>query len=187
MKKEQNKLDEYWKRFRRTCETPVQPHTLRNLKQNGRPLYDFLTEAKLLIQNSGGYLSELHDELLREALVFGVDSDVVRKKCIAEGNDLTLKKAREIARTDEATRQQLQAMTSEADTTHVNSLHRAKGNTKSKTKQRGPRDDKARKQRNDKQPCTDAAMSPTRATKNVQLTVLNATIATNAVISAKFA
>ena len=68
-------------------------------------------------------------------------------------NDLTLKKAREIARTDEATRQQLQAMTSEADTTHVNSLHRAKGNTKSKTKQRGPRDDKARKQRNDKQLC----------------------------------
>lgn len=74
-----------------------------------------------------------------------------------------------------------------ADATHVNSLYRAKGNTKSKTKQRGPRDDKARKQRNDKQPCTDAAMSPTRATKNVQLTVLNATIATNAVISAKFA
>ena len=126
---------------------------LRNLKQNGRPLDDFLTEAKLLIQNSGGYLSELHDELLRDALVFGVDSDVVRKKYIAEENDLTLKKAREIARTDEATRQQLQAMTSEADTTHVNSLHRAKGNTKRKTKQRGPRDDKARKQRNDKQPC----------------------------------
>ena len=62
----------------------------------------------------------------------------------------TQESQRKIARTDEATRQQLQAMTS-ADTTHVNSLYRAKGNTKSKTKQRGPRDDKARKQRNDMQ------------------------------------
>ena len=141
---EQNKLDEYWKRF----EEHVKPQSnhilnrfyLRNLRQNGRPLDDFLTEAKLLIQNSG-YLSTLHDELLRDALVFGVDSDIVRKKCIAEGNDLTLKKAREIARTDEDTRLQLKAMTSEADTTHVNSLHRAKGNAK--PKQRGQRDNKA--------------------------------------------
>ena len=83
--------------------------------------------------------------------MFGVDSDIVRKKCIAEGNDLTLKKAREIARTDEATRLQLKAMTSEADRTHVNSLHRAKGNAK--PKQRGQRGNKARKQRNDKYLC----------------------------------
>ena len=48
---------------------------------------------------------------------------------------LTLKKAREIVRTDKATRLQLQATTSEADTTQVNSEHRAKGNAK--TKQRG--------------------------------------------------
>ena len=60
-----------------------------------------------MIQNSG-YLSELHDELLKDALVFGVDSDIVRKKCIAQGN-----------RIDEATRLQLQAMTIEADTTQV--------------------------------------------------------------------
>lgn len=86
-------------------------------------------------------MSELHDELLRDALVFDVDSDIVWKKCIAEENDPTLKKPREIARTDEATRLQLQAITSEADTTQVNSLHRAKDNTK--TKQRGKRDNKA--------------------------------------------
>ena len=137
-----------------------------------------------MIQNCG-YLSELHDKLLRDALVFGIDSDIVRKKCIAERNNLTLKKAREITRTDEATRLQLQAMKSEVDTTHVNSLHRAKGNAK--PKQRGQRDNKARKQRNIKQLSTDAAMSPTRATTSVQLAVLNATIATNAAISARFA
>ena len=59
--------------------------------------------------------------------------------------------AREIARTDEATRLQLQAMASEADATQVNSLPRAKGNAN--TKQRGQRDNKSRKQRNDKQLC----------------------------------
>ena len=120
--------------------TVLDCYYLRNLRQNGRPLDNFLTEAKLLIQNSG-YLSELHDELLRDALVIGIDSDMVWKKCIAEWNDLTLKKPREIAHSDEATRLQLQAITSEVDTTQVNSLHRAKDNTK--TKQRGQRDNKA--------------------------------------------
>lgn len=123
---EQNKHDEYWMRF----EEHVKPHSnhilnryyLWNLKQNGRPLDNFLTAAKLLIQNRG-YLSKLHDELLPDAL------DIVWKKFIAEGNDLTLKKPREIACTDKATRLQLQA------------LHRAKDNTK--TKQRGQRDNKA--------------------------------------------
>ena len=85
------------------------------------------------------------DELLRDALVFGVYSDIVRKKCIAEGNDLTLKQAREIGRTDEATRLQLQEMTNKANTTQFNSLNRAKGNAK--TKQRGQRDNKAQKQK----------------------------------------
>lgn len=105
-----DKLDEYWKRF----EEHVKPQSnhilnrfyLRNLRQNGRPLDDFLTEAKLLILNSG-YTSELHDA----PLVFGAEN--VRRKCIAEGNDLALKKAREIARTDEATTLQLQTMSNE--------------------------------------------------------------------------
>ncbi|CAB3996122.1 Retrovirus-related Pol poly from transposon [Paramuricea clavata] len=113
---DQDKLDEYWKRF----EQHVKPQSnhlvnrfyLRNLKQNNRPLDEFLTEANLLTQNSG-YPDEIHDELMRDALVFGVDSDTVRKKCIAEGNELTLIKAREIARTEEATRQQLKVMTSD--------------------------------------------------------------------------
>ena len=107
---DQDKLDEYWKRF----EQHVKPQSnhllnrfyLRNLKQNNPPLDEFLTEANLLIQNSG-YPDDIQDELMQDALVFGVDSDTIRKKCIAEGNELTLIKAREIARTEEATRQQL--------------------------------------------------------------------------------
>ena len=71
------------------------------MKPNNRSLDQFLTEAKLLIQSSA-YSTDKHDELLRDALVFGVDSDIVRNNCIAEGNKLTLQKARVIARTEEA-------------------------------------------------------------------------------------
>lgn len=58
------------------------------MKLNNRPLDEFLTEAKLLIQNNG-YPADMNDELLHDELVFGVDSDTVRKKCIAEGNKVT--------------------------------------------------------------------------------------------------
>jgi len=51
---------------------------------------------------------------MRDTLVFGTDSEEVRRKCIARGNDLTFAKAKEIARTDEATQLQLKAM---SDTT----------------------------------------------------------------------
>ena len=62
---------------------------------------------------------------MRDALVFGVDSDTVRKKCIAEGNELTLIKAREIACTEEATRQQLKMMTRDvSNPTQVDSLQK---------------------------------------------------------------
>ena len=49
---------------------------LWSLKQNNRPLDEFLTEVKLLVQNSG-YPADVNDELLCDALVFGVDSDTV--------------------------------------------------------------------------------------------------------------
>ena len=125
-------INEYWQRF----EEHVKPQSnhllnrfyLRALNQNSRPLDDFLTEARLLIQNSG-YPADLHYELMRDALVFGVDSEVVRKKCIAEGNALTFQKAREIARTEEATRMQLEAM---AVTSQIHSL-RTRDSDKEKT------------------------------------------------------
>ncbi|CAH3155666.1 unnamed protein product [Pocillopora meandrina] len=47
---------------------------------------------------------------MRDTLVFGTDSEEVRRKCIARGNELTFARAKEIARTDEATQMQLKAM-----------------------------------------------------------------------------
>ena len=76
---------------------------------------EFLTKAQLLIQNSS-YPAELQDALV---------SDRVRKKCIAEGNKLALKKAGEIIHTEEATRQQLKMMGKDvANPTWVDSLQK---------------------------------------------------------------
>ena len=77
-----------------------------------------MTEAQLLIQNSG-YPAELQDALV---------SDNVRKKCIAEGNKLALKKAGEITHTEEATRQQLKMMGKDvANPTRVDSSQKGTG------------------------------------------------------------
>ena len=45
-----------------------------------------------------------------DTLVFGTDSEEVRRKCIARNNDLTFSNVKEIARNDEATQIQLKAM-----------------------------------------------------------------------------
>ena len=82
-------INEYWKRF----EEHVKPQTnkilnryyLCNLKQNGRPLDAFITEARLVIQNCG-YPG-------RNTLVFGTNHEGIRKKCITKGNDPTFEKA----------------------------------------------------------------------------------------------
>ena len=130
---QQKNLKEYWTRF----EDHVKPQAnhilnryyLRGLKQNNRPLATFLTKARLLIQSSG-YPPDLHDELMHDTLVFGTDSEEVRRKCIARGNDLTFAMAKEIAQTDEATQMQLKAMT---DTTpkqeegEVNAISKGNG------------------------------------------------------------
>ena len=118
-------INEYWKRFEEHVEPQANKilnrYYLRNLKQNGRPLDAFLTEARLLIQNCS-YPDEIQDEIMRDTLVFGTDHEAVRKKCITKGNDLTFEKARDIARTEEATQAQLRAMDAPAPPTQVDSL-----------------------------------------------------------------
>ena len=107
-------IDEHWKRFEKHLK-PQANHilnrfNLQNLRQNNRPRDEFLTEAQLLVQ-SCGFPAELQQEMVKDALVFRTDHEkTVRKKCIAEGSPLTFSKAREIAKTEEATRRQLIVM-----------------------------------------------------------------------------
>lgn len=76
----------------------------------------------------------MNNELLHDALVLGVDSDTVQKKCIAEGNKLILHKAREIARTEEVTKMQLAAMKNYHQVNLLDKKDFSKGKTQSKKK-----------------------------------------------------
>ncbi|EDO33844.1 predicted protein [Nematostella vectensis] len=62
------------------------------------------------------------------------DSDAVRKKCIAEGNSLSFKRAREIAHTEEATRLQMNAMSDPQNQREVNSIQ---NNNKARKQRKG--------------------------------------------------
>ena len=190
---QQKDLNEYWTRF----EDHVKPQAnhilnryyLRSLKQNNRPLDAFLTEARLLIQSSG-YPQELHDELMRDTLVFGTDSEGVRRKCIARGNELTFTKAKEIARTEEATQMQLKAM---SDSLPPSQLQQPDGevNAISKGKETEGRRSKGRATRwPENKPKQCYRCGDSFHAKGQQCPASGAeyvTIATNVVISAKFA
>ena len=69
-----------------------------------------------------------------DALVFGEDSEIVRKKCIAEGNKLTLQKAQEIARTKEVTKMQLEAMANHSQINRLDKKDFSKGRTQQRNK-----------------------------------------------------
>ena len=63
-------------------------YQLRCLKQNGLPLEEFVTKARILVDEAG-YGPLVKDEMLRDTLVFGIDSHKVRKDAISKGNSLT--------------------------------------------------------------------------------------------------
>jgi len=89
------KLDPVWEKL----EAYTKPQSnqilsrfqLRCLKQGDMPLEEFVTKARLLIDDSG-YPAAVKEETLRDTLVFGLRSDKVRKCAIALGNDLTFQK-----------------------------------------------------------------------------------------------
>lgn len=55
-----------------------------------------------------GYLDQ--DDVIRDAIVYGIQDDKVREKCIGEGSNLTLEKAINFARTSYISMQQIQSM-----------------------------------------------------------------------------
>ena len=78
------------------------------------------TETGLLIQNCG-YPDEMQDKIMKVTIVFGTDHKVICKKCITKDNDLTFKKACDIAHTIEAIQAKLRAMDTPVPPTQVDS------------------------------------------------------------------
>ena len=94
---------------------------LRCLKQGDMPLEEFVTKARLLIED-GGYAAEVKDETLRDTLVFGLKSDQVRRDAIKLGNTLTLKQVYDLAKVEESTKAQMEVITKGDPTTDVHAV-----------------------------------------------------------------
>ena len=94
---------------------------LRCLKQGDMPLEEFVTKARLLIDDSG-YSAEVKDKTLRDTLVFGLKSDQVRRDAIKLGNTLTLKQVYDLAKVEESTRVQMEVITKGDPTTDVHAV-----------------------------------------------------------------
>ena len=60
-------------------------YQLRCLRQGNMSLEEFLTRARTLVDD-GGYSPDFKEETLRDTLVFGLNSDRVRKDAIEKGN-----------------------------------------------------------------------------------------------------
>lgn len=65
-----------------------------------------------------GYPAAHHDRFIRDHLVFEMKSESVRNECLKVGNQLTLRKARELAKADESASKQLQSV-SETDGVNI--------------------------------------------------------------------
>ena len=108
-------INEYWRCFEEhvkpQASKALKRYYLRIFKKNGRPLDAFITEARLPKLQVHG-----------DTLVFDTDHEDIRKKCITKSNDLTSKKAQDIARTKEATQAQRRAMDAPVPPKQVNSL-----------------------------------------------------------------
>ena len=94
---------------------------LRCLKQGDMPLEEFVTKARLLIED-GGYAAGVKDETLQDTLVFCLKSDQVWRDAIKLGNTLTLKQVYDLAKVEESTKAQMEVITKGDPTTDVHAV-----------------------------------------------------------------
>ena len=101
-------------------------YQLRCLKQGDRPLEEFVSEARLFVED-GGYDPAVKENTL--TLVFGVASDKVRKDAIALGNGLTFKQAYDLAKVDEITKAQMKITSKGDEKFDLHTVQRASGHS----------------------------------------------------------
>ena len=107
-------------------------YQLRCLKQGDRPLEEFVTDARLLIED-GGYEPAAKENTLRDTLVFGVASDKVRKDAIALGNALTFKQIYDLAKVEESTKAQMKIISKGEEKSDLHTIQREYAYSATKT------------------------------------------------------
>ena len=93
---------------------------LRSLKQRERQLEEFVTEVRTLV-NDGGYANQAKEEAMRDALVFGINSNKARHDAFAVGNDLTYQQIYNFAKTEESADLQMKML--EQQNTQQSTVH----------------------------------------------------------------
>ena len=86
-------------------------------------LEELLTKVRTL-NDDRGYDPAFKEETLWDTLVFGLRSDKVRKDTISKGNSLTFQQVHDLAKTEESTKAQMQAITQEYQAGSVHSVGR---------------------------------------------------------------
>lgn len=96
-------------------------YQLRCLKQGEKTFEEFITDARMLTEDCG-YPAATRNEMLRDTVVFGLKSDKVRRDCIAIGNDLTFQQVYDLAKTEESTNTQMDAIAKQDATPDVHAV-----------------------------------------------------------------
>ena len=86
-------------------------------------LEELLTKARTLNDDSG-YDPAFKEETLWDTLVFGLRSDKGRKDAISKGNSFTFQQVYDLAKTEESTKAQMQAITHGYQVGSVHSVRR---------------------------------------------------------------
>ena len=112
-------ISEHYKKFESYCKPKSNKIYSRyifrsRVQESKEPFEQFVTDLKLLIKECG-YDESVHDDMIRDHIVFGIKSTKVREKLINEGDDLTLDKCMNIARTYELSQKQLKSMNAGED------------------------------------------------------------------------
>ncbi len=92
------------------------------IQEAGEPFDKFATDLKLFMKECE---YDKPDEMVRDRIVFGVQSRPIREKLLQKGSNLTLKTSIDIAHSHEASQQQLHTITPHAEAS-VNAVTRSK-------------------------------------------------------------
>ena len=123
-----DKIDELFKKFEEYCEPRkniiVERYKFNTrVQRNDETADQYVTELKRLLAKNCNF-GALEVELIRDRVVYGTNSERVKKRLLRE-EDLTLDKALKLCRVNEQSSQQIKAMKEERD---VNAIR--KQNTK---------------------------------------------------------
>ena len=120
------------------------------------PVEQFITDLKLLAKDCA---FDNADEMIRDRIVFGTNSQKVRERLFSEGGELTLDKAASIARNYELAKDQLKSMTDDDD---VYAIRRCRYVTKSTDPRARRNTEAAQMQETKKERCQSCGGQPHR-------------------------